>query len=177
MKFFKFKILLVFVYAVFLNFDTNDKIQTPVVIEIYKLKNNKYLNNKKNSDFENHLIFGQTKSSEINLEFISKLKKAGYKKINLENDRILEISKFLTSKKAGVNNYQTACTKVFRDLIIFKQQNKIIKVIKICTSCYSNEVTTNEAESELLLNFGDYDYLSDKLESSTSLSLSKNYSD
>jgi hypothetical protein len=81
----------------------------------------------------------------------------------LENDRILEISKFLTTKKEGVNNYETACKKVFRDLIIFKQQNKIVKVIKVCTSCYSNEVITNEAESELLLNFEDYDYLSEEL--------------
>lgn len=163
MKFFKLKILLVIVSAVFLNFDKTDKIQTPVVVEIYKLKKNKYLNNKKISDFEYHLIFGQTKNSEINQEFILKLKKAGYKKINLENDRILEISKFLTTKKEGVNNYETACKKVFRDLIIFKQQNKILKVIKVCTSCYSNEVITNEAESELLLNFEDYDYLSEEL--------------
>ncbi|MCI3937834.1 hypothetical protein MQX03_11520 [Chryseobacterium aahli] len=163
MKFFKLKILLAIVSAVFLNFDKTDKIQTPVIVEIYKLKKNKYLNNKKISDFEYHLIFGQTKSSEINPEFISKLKNAGYKKINLENDRILEISKFLTTKKESVNNYETACKKVFRDLIIFKQQNKILKVIKVCTSCYSNQVITNEAESELLLNFEDYDYLSEEL--------------
>jgi hypothetical protein len=38
MKFFKLKILLVIVSAVFLNFDRIDKVQTPVVVEIYKLK-------------------------------------------------------------------------------------------------------------------------------------------
>lgn len=163
MKFFKLKILLVIVSAVFLNFDKTDKIQTPVVVEIYKLKKNKYLNNKKISDFEYQLIFGQTKSSEINPEFISKLKNAGYKKNSLDNETISKISEFLNSKKKGVNNYETACKKVYRDVIIFKLQNKVTKVIKICTSCYSNEVITNEAESELLLNFEDYDYLSDEL--------------
>jgi len=174
MKPFMFKILLVSVYAIFLNFDKTDKIQTPVIAEIYKLKKDRKLNSRKASDFESRLIFGQTKSSEINLEFISKLKKTGYKKINLENNRILEISKLLNTKKEGLNNYETACKKVFRDLIIFKQQNKIIKVIKICTSCYSNEVVTGETESEIILSFEDYDYLNDELESSTSLSPSKN---
>lgn len=80
MMFFKFKILLVIVSAVFLNFDKTDKIQTPVIVEIYKLKKHKKSNNRKTSDFEHQLIFGQTKSSEVNLEFISKLKKQDIKK-------------------------------------------------------------------------------------------------
>lgn len=78
--FFKFKILLVIVSAVFLNFDKTNQIQTPVIVEIYKLKKDKKSNNRKTADFEHQLIFGQTKSSEINTEFISKLKNAGYKK-------------------------------------------------------------------------------------------------
>lgn len=166
MKFFTSKILLVIVFMLFLNFNKTDKISIPAVvtIEIYQLKKDKNFNNKKTSDFENQLIFGQTKSSEINSEFISKLKKAGYKKSDLENDRISKIAEFLKSKKEDENNYETACKKVFRDIIIFKQQNKMFKVIKICTSCYSNEVITNETESEILLNFEDYDYLSNELE-------------
>lgn len=112
------------VYAVFLNFDRIDKIQTPVFIEIYKLKKNKKSNNRKTSDFEHQLIFGQTKSSEINPEFISKLKNARYKKNSLDNETISKISEFLNSKKKGKNSYETACKKYLEILLFLNNKIK-----------------------------------------------------
>ena len=40
--------------------------------------------------------------------------------------------------------------------IACKQFDKILKLIKICTTCYTNEVITKNGKSEMILNFEDY---------------------
>lgn len=160
MKLLFFKIISVLVFVgITLSFIEN-KSET---VEIFKLKNEKNSRKWKNTDFEYRLIFGYNHSSEIDENFISKLKLSGYKKNNLQNEKTLNISAFLNSKKEGHSKYETGCKKIFRDIIVYKRQNKIVKVIKICTNCYANQVFYENDETEVLLSYDEYDELKELL--------------
>ncbi len=129
-------------------------------IFIYQLKSEKKIENTKSLRYET--IHGRLKPGHLLNDFEKDLIKFGY--IKVEHKKKRQISEKINSLKEGRNNYETACLKTYRDILIYKNRNgKIFKVIKICTSCYSNQVITPERESELLMNFADYDYLQELL--------------
>ena len=153
------KIILIFS---FIGITTSFNEKQSVTVEIYHLNKKKNLKKIKNTDFEYRLIYGHNYSSEINATFLQKLKKAGYKKSKFSDEKSIKIIEFLDSKKEGYSKYETACKKMYRDVIVIKKENEIIKIIKICTSCYANQVLYKKNETELLLSFEDYDNLSEQ---------------
>lgn len=129
-------------------------------IFVYKLKFEKNL--KKTKSLKYQTIHGHSKSEILHNNFEKDLIKFGY--IRVDNQKKQQIFEKITSLKEGRNNYATACLQTYRDILIYKNQNgKILKIIKICTSCYSNQILTSESESELLMNFADYDSLQELL--------------
>ena len=132
------------------------------IFVIYKLKSEKNLNRSKRNSLKHQTIYGSSKSENLHHDFEKDLMKFGYKKV--ENQKSNQIFEKLNSFKEGKNSYETACLKAYRDILIYKNQhNKIIKIIKICTSCYANQVVTPKSNYELLMNFEDYDSLEELL--------------
>lgn len=128
---------------------------------IYKLKSEKKLKKSKTNELRYQTIYGHSKSEFLHSDFEKDLIKFGYKKV--ENQKSNQIFEKIESLKEGKNIYETACMKVYRDILVYKNQNNILKVIKICTSCYSNQIITQKNQSELLMNFEDYDFLEELL--------------
>jgi hypothetical protein len=156
-------IAIIFCIGIFSNFTNAITTSQNVIVEIYSLKKNINLKKWKNTEFEYHLVFGNTDHNEINQELISKLKKTGYKISLISNEKSSIITNFLASKKDGYNKYETGSKKVFRNIIIFKRQNEIIKIIKLDTNGYANAVINKNSETEILLSFNDYDQLEQQL--------------
>ena len=152
------KNLIIFSSIFFCSYLSSQKLNDEIFI--YQLKSEKKIKNTKSLRYET--IHGRLKSGDLNKDFEKDLIKFGYKKV--ENKKKHQISEKINSLKQGRNNYETACLKTYRDILIYKNRNgKIFKVIKICTSCYSNQIITSERESELLMNFADYDSLQELL--------------
>lgn len=151
-------ILLSILFCAYFSSQTlNDKI-----FVIYKLKSEKNLNKSKKNSLKHQTIYGSSKSENLHNDFEKDLIKFGYKKV--ENLKSNWISEKLNSLKEGKNIYETACLKVYRDILIYKNHhNKIMKIIKICTSCYANQVITPKSNYELLMDFEDYDALEELL--------------
>ena len=127
---------------------------------IYKLKFEENL--KKAKSLKYQTVHGYSKSESLYNDFEKDLIKFGY--VRTENKNNQQVFEKIKSLKEGKNNYETACLPAYRDILIYKNQNgKILKIIKVCTSCYSNQIVTLESESELLMNFSDYDALQELL--------------
>lgn len=67
-------------------------------------------------------------------EFISNLVKYKFSKIQIDNNIHKDINKlFSTSKCEG--GYPSACAPVYRNILVFYKQDKIIGIAKICFEC------------------------------------------
>ena len=93
-------LIIILSLGIFLNFAQNKNSEEKnIYIEFYSLQKEINKNKLREKDFENRLVFGSTKSSDINLESMPKLKKLGYKKSNLSDEKNLKTFVFLDSKK------------------------------------------------------------------------------
>lgn len=152
------KNLIIFLCIFFCSYLSSQKLNDEIFV--YKLKSEKKI--KKTKSLKYQTIHGNSRTESLHNDFEKDLIKFGYKKV--ENQKKQPIFEKISSLKEGKNNYETACLPTYRDILIYKNQNgKIVKMIKICTSCYSNQIITSENESELLMNFADYDALQELL--------------
>ncbi|WP_143884364.1 hypothetical protein [Chryseobacterium binzhouense] len=129
-------------------------------VEIYKLKK-EFISHKVNTktNLKYKIIHGSTSSKDINQDFEQKLLKFGYKKNIYYPEKLNEINRTLNSFENGAAQFNTSCLPTYRDIIIYKKNNEITKILKICTSCFKNEVITKNEKTELLLFIADYELL------------------
>ncbi len=64
----------------------------------------------------------------------SNLERLNFKKNKIEREKFSEIKNIFSNRKHELPEY-LACAPIFRDILIFKNQNKIIGVTKICFTC------------------------------------------
>ncbi|MCA6067079.1 hypothetical protein JI747_007805 [Chryseobacterium sp. RG1] len=153
------KNLIILLSIFFCSYFSSQKINDENFV-IYKLKSEKKLHQTKGLKYQT--IHGNSKSERLHNNFEKDLVRFGY--IKVDNQKKHQVFEKINSLKEGKNNYETACLQTYRDILIYKDQNnKISKIIKICTSCYSNQIITPENNSELLMNFTDYDSLQELL--------------
>lgn len=129
-------------------------------VTIYRLKNEskfRKVNTKTNQKYK--IIHGATISTDINENFEKKLQKFGYEKTKYSVKKQGEIIDKLNSFEEGIAPFDTSCLPTYRDIIVYKKGDKITKVIKICTSCFENEVITKDERKELFLFIADYELL------------------
>ncbi len=108
--------------------------------------------------FKEGIILGEIPKSITDLDFIDKLAKVGYKKTTIDKskfDRIDEIFVEKTSKE----NIATTCIYVYRDILIFKKDKKVVGTAKVCFSCMANQIKGTSAKTENFGQDGDYEKL------------------
>jgi len=89
------------------------------------------------------------------LFFIDRLDEIGYTKKPVAKSRFAEINNIFSEKKAD-EIISTSCISIYRDILIFKKQNKVAGTAKICFECMDSRITGALANSAYFGQNGDY---------------------
>lgn len=107
------------------------------------------------------IVYGEAPRTVSDTLFVKDLEKNHYHKVKLNPSNYQKIAKIYTY---GSRRYDVTCKLIFRDILVFKKDNKIVGISKICFGCgwettYFNELFYNNlipidkfVEFENLLN-------------------------
>jgi len=102
------------------------------------------------------IITGDIPKDISDLSFIEKLEQIGYTKHTVDKSNFADIDSIFIEKQDG-ERIATACMYIYRDILIFKKQNRVIGTAKICFACMDNQIRGTTAQTD---NFGqDEDYI------------------
>lgn len=108
-------------------------------------------NNKTKSDsLEINVLFDSTPVDIADTSFIKKLAKWGFEKKSVEKFKFFALNRIFAEKEAD-NETISKCTTVFRDVLIFKKNKKIVGIAKICFGCGDKVIVGTDAKT---VNFG-----------------------
>ena len=116
-------------------------------------------NNSEFDKFKYDLIVGETPNNINNNNFTDNIIKVGFKKTEIESKDFQSITQ-LFSESPERDGLYFACIPIFRDILVFKKNEKVIGVAKICFGCNRNKIIASKANTS---NFGqgkDYELLS-----------------
>ena len=120
------------------------------------LENNKGLSKLNNLKYE--IILGETPKKLDDFEFLPNLEKINFQKSEIDKSKFGEINKIFVEKTVNqIADY--ACIAVYRDILIFKKQNKTIGIAKICFECFKKQIIGTNANTENFGQDGDYEKL------------------
>ncbi|MBP9848338.1 MAG: hypothetical protein KBC58_02760 [Flavobacterium sp.] len=114
----------------------------------------------KHSEEYNYLnLIGYNYPKNVNdKEIISNLVKYKFSKIQIDNNIHKDINKlFSTSKCEG--GYPLACAPIYRDILIFYKQDKIIGIAKICFECGQSYILGSSNDVSDFGSCGEYGVL------------------
>lgn len=85
------------------------------------------------------------------LSFINKLEEMGFQKTAVDTSKFATIKNIFKEKEFTSGEY-TSCEPYYRDILIFKKQNKVIGTAKLCFDCMKSQIHGSKANTK---NFGD----------------------
>lgn len=96
---------------------------------------------------------GDYHKMDIN-KFEEELVSFGYKKNELNKNKIKQVDSIISNKIYYGSIDLTACTPLYRDVLILKKNNKIVSILKICFGCkmianYGDEIKNNFNEKDI----------------------------
>jgi hypothetical protein len=107
---------------------------------------------------KNELISFDTPLNISDLFFIDKLTKMGFKKTAIDKSKFTTIKNIFTEKEFTSGEY-TACAPFYRDILIFKKQNKVIGTAKLCFDCMKYDIKGTIANTDNFGQNGDFEKL------------------
>lgn len=105
--------------------------------------------------FKMGIILGDIPKSISDLDFIDKLAKVGYNKAIIDKSTFDSIDEIFV-EKTTTENIAAACIYVYRDILIFKKDSKVIGTAKVCFGCMANQINGTTANTENFGQDGDY---------------------
>ena len=117
-------------------------------VNYYHLKDVSLIDHNKPSDSTAiKIIYDEFPEETRSEEFFSCLDEKRFVKYNLKGKDVLTLKKVFT-EKFGISFTKNACAPIFRDILVFKKNNKTIGIAKICLECekfylVGNKVTSN----------------------------------
>lgn len=126
----------------------------------YNLKYKKDYSPKKKLVYE--IVKGNTPRTMSDTLFVKNLERLNYYKENLTIPQYQKIAEIYSR---GSGNYDTSCGKTFRDILVFKKNNKIIGVSKICFDCGWETTVFNENRYYNLIDIAFFEELENILNS------------
>lgn len=96
------------------------------------------------------LIIMDMPESIDDTSFVAQLENIGFKKAQVEKSQVEKINEIFKEKEVD-EAIGYACIAVYRDILIFKKNNKIIGMAKVCFSCDHNRIYGTTANT---INFG-----------------------
>lgn len=106
-----------------------------------------------------NLIIDETSENISNEYFINNLTKAGFNKTEIKSEDFQKLAALFSEQHQREEIY-FACIPIFRDILVFKKNEKVIGVAKICFGCNRNKIIASKSNTS---NFGqgkDYELLS-----------------
>ena len=86
------------------------------------------------------------------------MEKINFQKSEIDKSKFGEINKIFVEKTVNqIADY--ACIAVYRDILIFKKQNKTVGIAKICFECFKKQIIGTNANTENFGQDGDYEKL------------------
>lgn len=128
-------------------------ITPPAVDELYDKQSNSALDSLKMG-----VILGDIPRSVDDLGFLNHLEHIGYKKRAIDKAEFRNIDDIFVEKKPS-DFYTTACIYVYRDILIFKKDNKVVGTAKICFECNDHQINGATGNVEYFGQNGDYEKL------------------
>ncbi len=104
------------------------------------------------------VLLGDIPNEISDLSFLPYLEKLGYTKSSIDKSKFTDINSIFIEKSTAENVY-TACIFVYRDILIFKKQSKIIGTAKICFGCMDNQIRGTKGNTKNFGQDGDYSRL------------------
>ncbi|MGX9987496.1 hypothetical protein [Chryseobacterium sp. POL2] len=108
------------------------------------------------------IIIGEKPENLNNLKFITSLSEIGFTRSQIPQSKFKEINQIFTEKTV-YENYAAACVAVYRDILVFKKNKKIIGFCKICFDCRLFRIIGTNANTENFGQDGDFEKLSNLL--------------
>ena len=102
------------------------------------------------------VILGNIPKNISDLSFIDKLEKIGFVKNSVDKSKFADIDKIFIEKSVN-ENVATACIYIYRDILVFKREGKIVGTAKMCFGCMANQINGTTANTENFGQDGDYD--------------------
>lgn len=134
-------------------------------VEHYKLADStgidefhKYRNNSALDSFRLGVVRNEIPNSLSDSSFIEKLQKIGYSDITVPEEKFQILNEIFSEKKVK-NTVDYACVPVYRDILIFKKENKISGIAKICFECLQHRIYGTKKSTEEFGGDGDYQRL------------------
>jgi hypothetical protein len=132
---------------------------------------NVFFENYKNPDFKNkesdvykymQIVEGYYPNDLLDEAFITNLTKFGYEKKILNSSRFGNLNLIFSETKCD-DGYAMACTPIYRDILIFYKENKIVGIAKICFGCRQYHIIGTDKNLEDFGQCGGYEELQDLL--------------
>ena len=137
-------------------FDYDEIVHYTNDFDAYKL-NELYDNQSKTGidSLKLNVITGKIPQTISDQSFIDKLGDIGYSRRKVDKTKFLEIDKIFIEKTVD-ENLATSCVSIYRDILLFKKQNKVVGVAKICFECLDSQIVGTTANTENFGQDGDY---------------------
>ena len=87
--------------------------------------------------------------------FVKDLEKIDFVKTEIKADKFEQLNKIFCERKHK-EAYAMACIAIYRDILVFKKDNKIIGTAKICFECDQNVITGTTLNTSEFGQSGDY---------------------
>lgn len=104
------------------------------------------------------IIMGGIPNDISDLYFIDRLDSIGFAKRVIDKSKFPGIDKIFTEKEVS-EMLATSCVPVFRDILVFKKDNNIVGIAKICIGCMKNEIFGAKVNTDYFGQNGDYEKL------------------
>lgn len=95
--------------------------------------------------------------------FIDSLDLINFQEAQIDPSKFKAINEIFKTKYFDGNYMSTDCIAMFRDILVFKKNSKIVGIAKICFSCDKHSIIGSEVSSEMFGQSGEYSALQNLL--------------
>lgn len=125
--------------------------------EIFELNDNP-LKSKLDS-LKNEIISNDIPQDISDLHFIDKLEEMGFKKSFVDNTSKITSIRAIFTEKSTLFSETNRCEPVYRDILIFKKQSKVVGTAKLCFDCMKSDIKGTTANTDNFGEDGDFEKL------------------
>ncbi len=121
--------------------------------KIWEMEEKKNRTEKENKQLE--LLIQHTPDKLSDTIFIKDLEKIDFVKSEIQTDKFEQLNGIFCERKHK-ESYAMACIAIYRDILVFKKDNKIIGTAKICFECDQSVITGTTLNTSEFGQTGDY---------------------